>query len=157
MNDDIASQLRDIHLPAAVSWWPPAPGWWVLAALLSVLLTFGAWRWRTRQRRASLEDVARDEITRLWAEYMRDSDAQALVSGLSNVVRRVALARYPRAQVAGLTGRAWLEFLDRSAGSTDFTEGGGRVLIEAAYRPDSTVDSEALVWLVRNWVGRVAL
>ncbi|MDH4275856.1 MAG: DUF4381 domain-containing protein, partial [Gammaproteobacteria bacterium] len=147
MNDDIASQLRDIHLPDPVSGWPPAPGWWLLAALgLVLVLVLVVRHRRKRPRRASLEDVARDEITRLWADYMRDSDPQALVSGLSGVVRRVALARYPRAEVAGLTGMAWLEFLDRSVGGTDFTQGGGRVLIEAAYRPDSTVDSEAVVW-----------
>ncbi|HVS24646.1 MAG TPA: DUF4381 family protein, partial [Gammaproteobacteria bacterium] len=24
--------LRDIHLPGLISWWPPAPGWWIAAA-----------------------------------------------------------------------------------------------------------------------------
>jgi len=31
-------QLRDIHLPEAVSWWPLAPGWWLLMVLTCLLL-----------------------------------------------------------------------------------------------------------------------
>ena len=30
--------LRDIHLPEAISWWPPAIGWWILAVLIPVIL-----------------------------------------------------------------------------------------------------------------------
>ncbi|MEN6540794.1 MAG: DUF4381 family protein, partial [Mizugakiibacter sp.] len=38
--------LRDIHLPV-VGGWPPAPGWWLCAALLLALFALGA-RWLRR-------------------------------------------------------------------------------------------------------------
>ena len=31
---DPLSQLKDIHLPATGGFWPPAPGWWLLALIL---------------------------------------------------------------------------------------------------------------------------
>ena len=37
------ANLKDIHLPPAVSWWPPAPGWWILVVLFVLLTVLCAW------------------------------------------------------------------------------------------------------------------
>ncbi|MGB5468066.1 MAG: DUF4381 family protein, partial [Sedimenticolaceae bacterium] len=42
--------LRDYHLPDAVGWWPPAPGWWLLFGLLLVLGGLFVW-WSMRRLR----------------------------------------------------------------------------------------------------------
>ena len=42
MNELQQLPLRDIHLPEAVSWWPPAYGWWLLVVLLGAC-AWGAW------------------------------------------------------------------------------------------------------------------
>ncbi len=153
MKDPLAG-LRDIHLPPPVSWWPPAPGWWLLAALV-VLATAGAlWWWRRRHRAGALRRAALTELGRIHERHRQSGDDQRLVQDLSRLLRRVALSRWPRERVSGLTGRAWLAFLDQVMEDRPFEEGSGRVLAEAPYRPGVQVDAEALVALVRRWIER---
>ncbi len=151
---DPLSGLRDIHLPPAPPLWPPAPGWWLLALLALAVAAFGARRvylaWhRGRGRRAALRALAslRDRL--------RSGEApDVLGAELSTLMRRAALIRHPRARVAGLTGRAWLEFLDDDAHR--FSEGVGRSLVSAPYARAQSVDVEALLSLCEQWLRRNA-
>jgi hypothetical protein len=146
-----ALQLRDIHLPPAPSLWPPAPGWWLLAALSLALLiwvTVRLWqRYRLqRQRRRILQALA--ELDR---RYGAGQDA-AFASEVSILLRRLALKQFPRDEVAALTGDAWLRFLDRHGGDGQFQQGPGAVLAEAPYAPDRTIDQTALRTLAERWI-----
>src|SRR5690606_40218712 len=70
--------LAPLIAPSPVSWWPPAPGWWFLAAgLLGCLLLWRIKPWR-RQRQdnavaeAPLEpqrQIALDELAQLSKPY----------------------------------------------------------------------------------------
>ena len=42
--DENTLPLRDLHLPDAIGWWPLAPGWWVVIALVAALLGYILWR-----------------------------------------------------------------------------------------------------------------
>jgi len=113
-----ATQLRDIHVNMGHPWWPPAPGWWLLlgaVVLLGLLLwrydprwrlyvplpviTLGTWRWEAAQ---GLRAIRR----RLEQEPVK----QAAVD-LSELLRRIAMARHGRAACAGLNGADWLAWL----------------------------------------------
>ena len=49
---DPLAGLRDIALPAAVSWWPLAPGWWLLLGLVLLFaLALPLWLWWRHRRR----------------------------------------------------------------------------------------------------------
>ena len=151
MNSGSELPLRDIHLPDPVSWWPPAPGWWMLLTLLLVMALLGGYLYR-RYRRNALRRAAQRVLHRIGEDYRQSGDARVLAQQLSILLRRVSLSCYPRQEVAGLTGRAWLSLLDRTLPGDEFQRGAGRVLIDAPYAPDSRVDGPALLQLCQRWL-----
>ena len=105
--------LRDVHVPAAPSMWPPAPGWWlVAAALLTVIAVL--WLLKSRQQRKL---QARQ---RLFDEACRDLPASAQIAAMSELLRRAARKLDKHAD--RLQGEDWLRFLDVNKGE-DFSKG----------------------------------
>ena len=151
--DPASLPLRDIHLPGSVSWWPLAPGWWLLIAttLLTVVLIYWL-RKRHRARRQSVAYVARQEMQRIREQFNQNTDLQLLARELSELLRRIAISVFPREDTASLTGEDWLRFLDRYASGTVFTRGAGRVLIEAPYQAQPEFDEQQLMSLVEDWM-----
>jgi hypothetical protein len=154
---DALAALRDIHLPDPVSAWPPAPGWWLLAAVaVAACVALLLW-WRARQRSARVAALAElDRLARTWREQQ---DVAALALGLSSLLRRVALARFPREEVAALHGAERLAFLERAAQS-GFPREVGEALESSLYRRPVDAggardDAEVARWLgaVRRWIG----
>ncbi len=150
----LLNQLRDIHSPGDISWWPPAPGWWLLAMLGLIALAWSVhWLYR-RRRRLAWRRLAREELRQLDENYHRNRDTSRLAAGLSQLLRRVALATHPAREVAGLGGEDWLTFLDGDDPAKPFSEGPGRVLLSAPYRPGNDFNPEALLQLTREWIQR---
>lgn len=144
--------LRGYHMPDPISWWPLAPGWWLLLILL--LGAGGALTWWSINRRArtAAARTARRELTRLRRELAASNDSTGFIRQLSKLLRRYALAVFPRHQVAALTGDDWLLFLDAHGGNGQFHSGPGRQLIAAPYRPSVTGSVERLASLVEDWI-----
>lgn len=141
--------LRDLHLPEAIGWWPLAPGWWVLIAL-AVALLFVLLRLylRTRARGAARRHALR-QLDQLTADFEQHRNAVTFSSDVSELLRRTMLAYAPRQEVAGLTGDAWLEWLDRDLDQPRFQTAAGKKLLEMPYRrPDESVSAMELVDVV---------
>lgn len=149
---DPLAGLHDIHVPPPVPWWPPAPGWWLVLGLTLALLGLGAWlAWR-HWRRGAARRAALARLEEIEAQGREGAAPAWVAAELSVLLRRVALGRRPRAEVAGLTGRRWLEWLDQGLPGRPFSEGVGRALVEAPYRSGTDVDVEALLRLAREWL-----
>lgn len=145
--------LKDIHLPEAVHWWPPAIGWWLLAILLPLTVAAAFYLYKRLRRQTGLK-AARKMLAALRQEKNRDP-AQTLVA-LSTLLRRVAISTTPRAEVASLSGAAWLAHLDASFPDKPFSDGVGRCLADAPYRKTmpADIDIDALFELCEQWLKR---
>jgi hypothetical protein len=151
---DPVAGLFDIPLPQPVSLWPQT---WPLRIAIAVLLAtaiVGLWRfvhdWRiNRYRREALAELSRIERT-----CDPETAPKEFVSRLSVLVRRTALAAFPRETIAPLAGSDWLAFLDRSWSGLQFTRGPGRLLASAPYQSTapSGVKLRSLADLVRGWI-----
>ena len=143
--------LRDIHLPASISWWPLAYGWWILFACLGavLLVVWLAYKRRYRERAAILGLKA-------VAQALREGAAPVVcVQRISMILRRFAMSVGESRAIAGLTGDNWLEFLDGRWARDEFSAGVGRVLIFGPYAPPDRVsagDASTLNELCLDWV-----
>lgn len=135
------SNLRDLALPPDVRLWPPAPGWWILAAaVLAAAAILAA---------AAVVHHRRNAYRRAALGALETVDP----GGISSVLKRTALAAWPRGQVAALSSAAWLAFLDRTGRTTAFTAGAGRHVETLAF--GGAVDgptADAARGAARDWV-----
>ncbi|MBQ0718988.1 MAG: DUF4381 domain-containing protein [Gammaproteobacteria bacterium] len=66
-------QLRDIHLPQAVHWWPPAPGWWLVGVLLLALTIWLSRYLQARYRRQYFRGETQALLKQLWLDYQQQA------------------------------------------------------------------------------------
>lgn len=147
-------ELKDIHLPDTISWWPLAPGWWILLGgiILITLLFFVIKKHRARKR---TKKIALAELEKIRHFYQQDDDAVALIRSLSTLMRRASISFYPRHDASSLTGKDWLNYLENTAPTKGFLHSDGQVLASAPYLPENhlpNVNTEALLTLCEDWL-----
>ncbi len=165
---ELLEQLADIHLPGEVSFWPPAPGWWILALLLLVLLAWLTARLLQARRQRLICARALEELDAVYQAFQARKDTAEtdanearlkFVNEINAVLRRVALWHYPTSRVASLGGRAWVDFIREKGDSSLMTEEIAEALEEGRFRTRCEVDAEQLhrfgeKWLVSLYMDR---
>lgn len=153
---ELIDRLADLSMPDPVPLVPQTESWWLLGGAVSVVVTLvlhRCWRgWRAGEyRREALRALQAIE-----RHHLRDPSSRALAD-IATLLRRTALAAFPRDKVAALHGEAWLRFLDERYGATGFGSGPGRILLAAPYANNSGTtneDAQELVRVVRTWIRR---
>jgi Ca-activated chloride channel family protein len=152
-NDPVAG-LIDVPLPQQVSLWPQTWESRVAVAALLVAAVIAVWQFVHHRRANRYRREALAELDRITHTPTANLSPNELAMQLSLLVRRTALAAFPREQVAPLAGSAWLAFLDRTGSETEFSSGVGRWLIRAPYAPMQPDEGQRtlLIDLTRRWI-----
>lgn len=146
-------KLLDIHLPADPSWWPPAPGWWLLALIAAALIALAARAFHRRQQVRRWRRRVFGELDRIAERQKTVPDSVRLAGEVSHLLRRASRLLDPAAP--SLRGEAWMDFLDSVLGGQDFSRGVGRSLLDGPYRRTLSIDPESLLALARTWLQQV--
>ena len=184
MDESLLQQLRDIHLPAAPGWWPPAIGWWLLAMVVAGVLAWMIWwlgaRWRrfrpARTARALYRGISQElrsgSISPTRYVHQTNELLKRFVLHDGQLQARGARSRSPaEAFLAGgapsrspaegsdhsigsESGDGWLRYLDGRYGQAAFSRGPGRCLGTERFRRDVVVDAEALDGLINRFFAR---
>ena len=145
MNESSTSldRLNDIVVPPSVPWWPPAPGWYVVIAvvlLLSLFVVHRAWKaWRANSyRRAALRELA-----------SLDSSVE-----IATLLKRTALAFAPRRVVAESSGRDWADWIEIRAAETMPPEIREYLASGIYAEPHEPVSAESMRSYASRWISK---
>lgn len=149
---DPLAQLHPLRDPELIGWWPLAPGWWVLIALLLCALLLLAWWAFKRYQARTYRRQGLEQLELLQQTYQQDKNLHAYVEGINSILKSAALRAYPAREIAGVSGKPWLAFLNAQMPSQlNFEEG----FAHAAYSPgEPAVNASQLHQCASTWIKR---
>lgn len=154
-DQDPLAQLRDIHLPQAISAWPPAPGWWILAVLLLALLAAVIYFIFKRIKANRYRRLAIKQLDDLASKNQQSISYLQQLNGLLKQTAMIAqTSTATTISIARLSGQQWLQFLDQSSGTTQFQQSIGNVLADGPYSATEmdTESKQKLQRLALHWI-----
>jgi hypothetical protein len=150
-------KLADVAAPAPVSWTPQTWGWIVVGVSLLALVAWAAVRIVRRRIANRYRAEALDALAALESRFGDDGERGLALASMAPLVKRVALAAWPRGDVAALTGNSWIAFLRAHAGNHGLPDATARLLGDGEYRPSalatiSAADARIVATDVRHWI-----
>jgi len=140
----------EVVSPQAISWLPQTTGWWWLGAAL--LAVFARYSWR--RLRHWYRNRYRREATARLRQLGDSADQSTLVAELNRLLKLTALAAFSREQVASLSGKEWIDFLNGQCPTPPFSGEQGQLLAVGAYQAGTVAaaSGQPLISACLTWV-----
>lgn len=128
----LINQLKAIHPPASPSWWPLAPGWYLLFLIALVFCFLIGKLVYSKLRKLRRKRMALTLLSQLEKKYQQQANT-AYLAKATVLLKQVLLTSYSREHIAKLHNENLLAFLDDLIGSNEYSQGVGRLLLTAPY------------------------
>ena len=149
MPQDPLAQLRDIHTPPAIEFWPLAPGWWFLIALILFTLACLCIVWQRHRQQTAYKRAALSQLQQIQQQSQSDKD---FLQAINSLLKQTALATQTRSDIASLSGDTWLNYLDQIS-RQDFFVNEGKVLATGPYQAEApSINREQFLQGVQRWI-----
>jgi hypothetical protein len=150
MNQDPLAQLRDVHLPDSISMWPLAMGWWILLALIILLLGLIGWGIKRHLANKKRQVIIQHELDKLLADYKQLGDFQHYLQSLSELLKRAAISLRGDKHGAAYTGSRWQQYIYQFASQDqkDLCNYFG----DSLYQRKGSGDVPALQKFAKDWI-----
>ena len=147
----LLQQLRDVHLPADVGWWPPAIGWWLLALILGWLLYRLARYWLAQYRQSRYKKQALLELDTYLLAWQQDDQDSAYLQAANGLLRRVCLHLQDGQKLSAQIGQQWADNLNRYS-KAQLDPESILALTHGAYRKQPAAEVERLHKNLSSWI-----
>ena len=167
----LREQLRDIQTPEPISWWPMAPGWWMLI-VLGVVLSVVLFRYlRKRQREREYRNYLTDELEAIYNAWQETQNTSNYCQQANQLLKRAMLkvqtdsrndnntelsASSELNSISALSGSAWLESLEsvHEPMSESVHNALGLYVYQANAQIEGAVDVPNLHAELTNWLSQ---
>ena len=150
--------LQPLIVPEPVSFWPPAPAWYVLGAVLFAILIFLVYRFIKLKRQNKYRQIAAQQLLEIKSLLKDPTRRQNGLMELNSLLKRVALKAYERRKVASLSGEAWSTFLNETSKNIDFKNYPGNYVVNSGFVKNEDLnkmtsqDIDELLLLTKKWI-----
>jgi hypothetical protein len=151
-------KLTDIVAPPPVSFVPQTWGWAALGAIVLALAVWGLVSWRRHREANRYRVEALLELARIERRITDGPDPAKSLAAIPPLLKRVALAAWPRSRVASLAQTHWVDFLGATEGQSTLPAVLAKLLNDIEYRSDkelaalSADDARVCIEVAKHWI-----
>lgn len=143
MNEEILKQLKDVHLPLKPGLWPLAPGYYILAFLLAILISLAVFILLRFLKKLRIRRELEAELLKIKSRFESDRDLAFLQNRLNWLIRKVAtkiVSSTSSAQILDLEKAVKISFKDQQKAEQLL-----RLLEKDRFRPEKNLDGDELI------------